>query len=115
MQRDMDTVRRILHEAEAIKGYVHYEKPEDVYHVAIMKEAGLLDCRLTENGSGVATFATVFRLTWSGHDFLDAARDDTLWNKAKEKVLKPGLSWTFSILVEYLKSEVKQRLGISES
>ncbi|MGO8839441.1 MAG: DUF2513 domain-containing protein [Limisphaerales bacterium] len=49
------------------------------------------------------------RLTWAGHDFLDAARNDTIWNKAKDEFLKPGISWTFSILFEWLKQEARQR------
>jgi hypothetical protein len=27
------------------------------------------------------------RITYAGHEFLDASRSDTVWNKAKEKVL----------------------------
>jgi hypothetical protein len=38
------------------------------------------------------------RLTWEGHEFLDATRDSKVWKLAKEKVLKPGASWTFSLL-----------------
>ena len=52
------------------------------------------------------------RLTWEGHDFADSIADDTLWKKAKEKVIKPSASWTFAILGEYLKFEIKHRLGI---
>lgn len=44
--------------------------------------------------------------TWKGHDFLDAAKDDTLWNKAKEKFLIPGVSFTFDILFQWLKSQI---------
>jgi hypothetical protein len=39
-------------------------------------------------------------------------RDDTVWKKAKEHVLKPGASWTFDILKEWLKAEAKSRLGL---
>lgn len=41
------------------------------------------------------------KLTWEGHEFLDAAREDTRWNKAKEVAAKTG-SLTFSMLKEVL-------------
>jgi hypothetical protein len=52
-------------------------------------------------------------MTWAGHDFLDAARDVSIWNKAKEHVLKPGFSWSFSILTEFLRMEAQKRLEMA--
>jgi hypothetical protein len=46
----------------------------------------------------------------AGHDFLDAARDATIWSEAKDKALKPGVSWAFSMLAEFLKAEAKAHL-----
>jgi hypothetical protein len=51
-------------------------------------------------------------MTWAGHDFLDAARDETLWNKAKVKFVKPGASFTFELVKEWLKAEMKKRVGL---
>jgi hypothetical protein len=53
----------------------------------------------------------ILRLTWQGHDFLDAARNDTIWSKAKEKFLKPGISWTFSIVFDFLKAEAHRQIA----
>jgi hypothetical protein len=39
-------------------------------------------------------------------------RDDTIWKKAKEQVLKPGASWSFEILKEWAKHELKQKFGL---
>jgi hypothetical protein len=54
----------------------------------------------------------VFEITWAGHEFLQSIKDDTLWKKAKEDVLKPTASWTFAILAEWLKQEMKTKMGI---
>ena len=55
------------------------------------------------------------RLTWAGHDYLDAVRDPKIWHKTKEATDKVG-SWTFEIVKElakgYIKSEL-QKLGMS--
>ena len=55
-------------------------------------------------------------LTWAGHDFLDAMRDDTIWKKAKEKVLAPTgkeiVGASFAVLLGWLRYEAAQKLGI---
>jgi hypothetical protein len=112
----MDLVRQILQRVEALE-WVNENPPEpyqagtaeEAYQIALMKDAGLLEAFM-ENTNGSPSAAAVFRLTWAGHEFLDAARDDKVWKKAKELVLKPGLSWTFQILGDFLKSEIQQRL-----
>ena len=37
---------------------------------------------------------------------MDAARDDTLWRKAKESVIRPGASFTFDLVKDWLKAEI---------
>jgi len=34
-----------------------------------------------------------------------------VWRTAKEKILKPGVSWTFELLKETLKALAKQQLA----
>jgi hypothetical protein len=79
-------------------------------HVALLFDAGLAEGRLVNTNTHGIVAASIDRLTSAGHDFLDAARNDTVWNKAKEKVLKPGLSWTFSMLVAVLKVEASAQM-----
>lgn len=45
---------------------------------------------------------------WAGCEFVDAIRDDTLWQKAKVNVLRPGMSFTFDVLKDWLKTEITQ-------
>jgi hypothetical protein len=70
----------------------------------------LIEAELIRDENGQPNSVNVFRLTWDGHDFLDATRDSKIWKLAKERVLKPGVSWTFSILVEWLKQEARKRI-----
>ena len=44
-------------------------------------------------------------LTWDGQDFLNAARDDRLWAKAKEAVINSGVG-TVQSLLAWLKAQV---------
>lgn len=114
MKRDMDLIRRIAIEAEDLPARHILTALDGVdadrffVHVAWMKEAGLLMASITEYQSNDAPRVHVHRLTWAGCEFLDAARNDTTWNKVKDKVLKPGMSFTFDLLKEALKAEISQ-------
>ncbi|MDT8068500.1 MAG: DUF2513 domain-containing protein [Terriglobia bacterium] len=48
------------------------------------------------------------RLTYSGHEFLDAARADTIWMKAKDKVLSTTGTLTLEALKVALSFVMKQ-------
>ncbi len=114
MKRDMDLIRRIAIETEALPARHSLEALADVdadtfgVHVAWMKEAGLLHADITEYWSDDPPKVRVRRLTWTGCEFLDAARSDTTWKKVKDRVLAPGMSFTFDVLKEALKAEITQ-------
>ena len=109
MQRDMDLIRKILitvEEATSTLGTIEvkidgYTEQQIAYHVALLREAGLLHAVDLSSKSGLRFLPT--RLTWEGHEFLDAARNDSLWRKTKEAAGKVG-SLTFdafkSILIQ---------------
>jgi hypothetical protein len=114
MKRDMDVVRRIvLAVADSKEPQIREVEgiPEDVFaaHAQWLEEAGLLEAALPQ-GKRTAHQAIVFRLTWAGCDFADAVRSDTLWAKAKEKVIAPSASWTFGILLDWLKGQIASQL-----
>jgi len=104
MKRDIDLVRKILMSVEAkespddwlnieIEGY----SPVEIsYHVKILAEAGYLDAR-DLSSTGNFEWAPV-NLTWEGHEFLDAARDTKIWNKAKGVISEKASSVSFEIL-----------------
>ncbi|MBV9852527.1 MAG: DUF2513 domain-containing protein [Armatimonadetes bacterium] len=55
---------------------------ELAYHVKLLSQAGLIDVKHWQTGDGNEVWLPK-TLTWQGHEFLDAARNDTTWNKAK--------------------------------
>ena len=119
MKRNMDVVRKIvlaLRESDEPIDHVDgIEEAQYLMHAELLIEAGLAEgepVRYLENASSYPSAVTLTRLTWQGQDFADAIDDDTLWTKAKVKVIKPGASWTFSLLLEWLKAEARTRLGL---
>jgi DNA-binding transcriptional ArsR family regulator len=122
MTRNMDTIRKIVLAVREAEGIVSHNELSDIteqefsFHAQLLDEAGLVYAALSpEQGKKPAKHAIIFRLTWAGHDFADSIVDDTLWRKAKENVIKPTASWTFSILIEYLKLEIRRRIPGLES
>jgi hypothetical protein len=123
LKRDFDLIRDILLQIEAAPANSRRfriripEKDQDVVdeHVELLIESGLVD-GAPRHVSGAPMYVEievmVTRLTWEGHDFLSSMRDDTIWRKAKTEIIKPGLSFTFSLLAEWLKTEAKSKLGI---
>ena len=113
MKRDMDVIRQIVLAVREAQGVVRevpgIEQALYFEHALLLEEAGLIQASIQVTQHRV-TVALIWRLTWAGQDFADAITDDTLWRKAKDNVLKPAGSWTFGVLLEYLKSEITGRL-----
>jgi hypothetical protein len=114
MKRDMDLIREMLLEVEkcpSLNGCaIEISGPSraDLYYNAqLAQEAGLIDARFV---SGSTDFH-VIRLTYDGHEFLDAARNNNLWAKAKEIVTKETGSLTLEGLKIALPILIKKRLG----
>jgi hypothetical protein len=117
MKRDMDLARQILLEIEKQPSWgseinlsMEDYSDEDVsYHVMLLHEAGLIVAVDLSSFSDIKWIPT--RLTWQGHEFLDAARDNNRWNKAKDAMGKVG-GFVFEIgkqvLIELAKAELRQ-------
>lgn len=118
MKRDMDIVRKIalaLRDSDKMLNSVDgIEDPQFRMHAQLLIEARLAEgtASKTIHNQNFPMHVMLFRLTWAGHDFADSIDDETLWKKAKEHVIKPGASWSFGVLGEWLKMEMKTRLGI---
>jgi hypothetical protein len=106
MKRDTDLVRQILIEIEKqpfTGGWIRleiddYDCGEISYHVMLLHEAGLiLAVDTTKRNSWLP-----LRLTWDGHEFLEAARDNSRWQQAKSTMMEKAGGITFEILKQLL-------------
>jgi len=89
-----------------------YTKEQVGYHVYHMDEAGLIDVIDMTSMHGKTPEGMPKKITWQGHEFIDAARSDTIWNKAMQKVKDAGGAVTFSALTGLLKKLVEENLGL---
>jgi len=121
MKRNLDTVRKLLALAEdqpagqdlmTFSGDFENTPVEVVEHIALMIDAGLIDGEAhPDPGMKGGGIFVINKLTWAGHDFLNAARNDNVWNSTKRRMAKVG-SWTFGLVLEVLKEEAKRQMGL---
>ena len=113
MKRDMELIRLLLVQQETGEPPLEleaYPVEEQLYNLELMSDAGFIVANISHDATGTACSATIRRLTWSGHDFLDATKDSKVWKIAKDHIIKPGAAWTFSLLLEWLKQQAHQRV-----
>lgn len=120
MRRDMDLLRLLLLKLEIISEEAHsififdYEElavegyTEDMvaYHLDLAVEAGLID----QGGSGTMSGFMFRRLTWSGHDFTDAIRDDDIWQKTRQGANAAG-GFSLELLRDLAKGFIKKKIA----
>jgi len=117
----MDLVRQILLKVEehengfaprslAIEGYTD---DQIGYHVHLMGQAGLLNVTDVTHMGSTSPIAIPVHMLWAGHDFLDAARSETIWGRAKKQLGAEWASVPFDILKALLMKLVAQTVGIS--
>lgn len=122
MKRDIDLVRNILvalEDYESPSGLVELEiaghgQPEINYHLTIMVEAGLLYGQEYSHDSVSDTLWMYVRLTWQGHEFLDAARDDSRWAEVSAAA-KDADGWTLDTVMELLTASLRPKLGLGDA
>jgi hypothetical protein len=115
MKRDMDLIRLLLLQCEGEEpkpDLSSYTEEQQVYHAALLVEAALIHGAVLKDGEGHLVGAAMVRLTWAGHEFLDAARNETIWRKAGERIKKAGVQVTVAVLEELLKKLLKEPLGL---
>ena len=115
MKRDMNLIRLLLlaTEGEDPKpDLLVYSEDQRLYHSALLIEAGRVHGQVIEDGSGQPAGTVILRPTWAGHEFLDAARSDTIWNQATARIKKSGAQVTLAVLQDLLKQLLKQSLGL---
>ena len=121
MKRDMELARAILFELEkcesawgppndfSIEGY---SDQEVAYHVKMLHQAGLIEAEDSSSMGPDGFCWSPGSLTWQGHEFLEASRDETRWSSTKKKVQEAGGGIIFSVLKDALVEGVKGTLGL---
>jgi hypothetical protein len=120
VKRDMDLIRKIILNIEAaphsfafddfqIEGYT---SEQIAYHSYLLIQGGLAEGITTTNFESSSPAAIIRNLTWQGHEFADAAKNDSIWHKAKERIKEKGDAVPIGVLTQLLISIVKTSVGL---
>lgn len=123
MKGDSELIRQLMLALEASEGPFTAANPIDgfdqsqvAYHLALIIStgfaAGKVQYSLGNRDSTIPTVAIAFRLTPEGHDFIDTIRDETIWNRTKQKVATVGGSVSIDVLKEVATALAKSALGV---
>lgn len=119
MKRDLDLARDILTEIEGHsydpnRSFVvkidGHSTEEVSYHVMLLAEAGFIEASSLVTTDGAIWKAR--RLTWEGHEFIEAAKDTTRWNRAKALMKDKGGGMAFEVLKQLLIEMMKGTIGL---
>ncbi|WP_425628273.1 DUF2513 domain-containing protein [Vibrio neptunius] len=119
MKRDMELIRSLL---LAIEENAHDYKLQNYnldavrYHEALLIEAGLVVGSISQElGTTEYPYVKIFKLTWSGHEFIDNIREDRLWSTIKCNFKEASFSTIMNVSKElaegYAKKKVKELLN----
>jgi hypothetical protein len=119
MKRDMELIRKLVLGMEdcpegfgSVANLDGYTDEQIGYHAYLMIQAGLAEGNETTHSDSTGPGAYLRNLTWQGHEFADAARDDSRWLEAMRVVKEKAGSVTMGVLTQLLTSLAKTALGI---
>jgi len=120
MKRNMNLVRKILLAAEGggyqtvrSTSFEGYDESVVAEHMQMLREAGLIEANIANyHESAGPARGIVQRLTWEGHEFLDATRSDTVWKRVTDQLTEKGLGIPLEVAVELAKVEMRRLLGL---
>lgn len=99
MERDLDLIRLLLLELEGkLVDLEGFDPVQINYHKQLLLDAHLAEGDVFRRLGDPTGYVNLKRLTSSGHDYLDAIRDDTLWAKVKRELAKRGGDLTFTAI-----------------
>ena len=109
MKRDMDLVRKILlamepweHQSGFVQAFTFTDYDQKVigHHVWLMGQGDLITAMPVTVVGSEPPVALPLAITWAGHEFLDAVRDDTVWAEVNRRLKAQGLSLPSTLLQE---------------
>lgn len=121
MKRDMELIRKVMLAAEQSKDPYELIDPkieghnelEISYHIALLDDAGLLH---GQDRSAIGVFRwSAGMLTWAGHEFVEAVRDESVWKEAVAIADHSSNGTVFELLKKALMKVLEKRTGLEKS
>jgi hypothetical protein len=126
MKRDLDLIREIMIVLEDKMEYGKNFKSTQLievmqdktlsaeklaYHIGLLVESDFIRAKEHKYYGDEPTDYLINTITSQGQDFIDTIRQDTTWNKIKEKASKIR-DFTLSLLIDIGKEYLKKQIGV---
>ncbi|MEI8212233.1 MAG: DUF2513 domain-containing protein [Planctomycetota bacterium] len=120
MRRNMDLIRQIAFAVEKATPPVisselvidGFTQEQIVYHCELMLDSQLIVAIDMSDLLPMVSTLSISRLTSKGHDFVDAARSDTIWNKAKKTIESTVKTASIETMTACLKAVASAAIGL---
>jgi hypothetical protein len=120
MKRDLELIRQLMlaielkdtrfsTESIEIDGY---DSSQINYHLQLLVEAELAVGKVLNYLGNERSTIVIEKLSWEGCNFLDDARNESVWQKTMEIVKDKGGSVSVGVLIQLLASVSKQLVGL---
>lgn len=115
MKRDMNLIRLILLDVEGEEevDLSSYTEEQIGYHRWLLINAGLAEGTDDIGYEDLHPNAFITWLNWEGHDFLDAARDEDIWNTAQQTISEKVGTVAFDVFKALLIALGKDQVGLA--
>lgn len=116
MKREMELIRKIMltvEDDQDISSIEEYSLGSVKYHAALLIEAGLLDGKTyiyQSNTTQAPDDVHITKITWSGHDFIDAVRKDTVWQTIKTEFKDASVETVIKVSKQLAEGWAKKRV-----
>lgn len=120
MKRDLDLVRAILLAMEAhpsgfapepftVRGY---DQEVIGHHIWLMAQGHLVTATEVTASHDHSPIALPGAITWQGHEFLDAARNERVWRKLKAELKDRGVTLPFALIEDLVRKIAASLAGL---
>ncbi len=89
-----------------------YDELHISLHVRLLKEADLIHAIESTRGFNASSSWIPHSLTWKGHDFLDAVRNESVWRAIKSREADFGSDLPADVIYDLAIRDVRKRVGL---
>lgn len=119
MKRDLDLVRQVLLQVEALPAgppaqyrTSEIDDPVLLAHFELVIAAGLVNGKIARSQGTRGDVISISGLTWEGHEWIEMVRSQTVWNEIKSTLLQHGGALTYELTKAVARRILRARLGL---
>lgn len=120
MKRDLDLVRQVLLQIEALPAgppaqyrTSEIDDPVLLAHFELVIAAGLVNGKIARSQGTRGDVISISGLTWEGHEWIEMVRSQVAWNEIKSTLLENGGVLTYELTRAVAMRKLRTRLGLT--